>query len=367
MNKKVIIILIVLAVTISIVTYLNYDALEEYIANKQWEMADSIATIQLDSVSQVASGKDLILLTKSSIDLYKNSANKIGSISVVSSELITDSANDYTIIGDKTSGNIYVLKEAQIVWNTQISGTLLDVEINKNGYSAITYTQSGYKSVIRVLKPTGDELCTTFLGSTYAVDVALSNNNKTLAVAEVDTDGIKLASNVKVIEISNNNNDTKFNTVYSDNDSLILDIEYTENNKLLVLKDDGVATIDAENIITENLSYTYSEMVYSTIENSEDIIVVQKSAVGIFGSECKLKIYGEKNEKEYELSSAPQSISAQGKTIALNMGNEVIFVSTNGKLIKRYTLGSQLKDIKLYENGRIAALVFRNKIELIEI
>lgn len=366
MNKRAIIILIILAITISVVTYFNYDAIEEYIENKQWQMADSIATIQLDDVSQVASGKDLILLTKSSIDLYKNSASKIGSISVASSELITDSANDYTIIGDKTSGNIYVLKETQTVWETQITGTLLGVEINKNGYSAITYTQSGYKSVIRVLKPTGDELCTTFLGSTYALDVAISNNNKTLAVAEVDTDGIKLSSNVKVIEITNNN-DAKFNTVYTDNDSLILDIEYTENNKLLVLKDDGVATIDNENTVTENLSYTYSEMVYSTIENSEDIIVVQKSAVGIFGSECKLKIYGEKNEKEYELNSTPQSICAKGKTIALNMGNEVIFVSTNGKLIKRYSLGSQLKDIKLYENGRFAALVFRNKIELVEI
>lgn len=366
MNKKRIIILVALAVMVSVITYLNYDTIEEYIENKQWQMADSIATIQMDDVSQVTSGKNLILLTKSSIDLYKNSANKVGNIQVVSSELISDSANEYTIIGDKTSGNVYVLKEEEIVWETKVTGTILGVEINKNGYSAVTYSQSGYKSVVRVLKPSGEELCTTFLGSTYAVDVTISNNNKSLAVAEIDTDGIKLGSNVKVIEIGNNN-ETKFETVYSDSDSLILDIEYTEKNTLLILKDDGVASIDKDNIVTENLSYDYSKMVYVTIENSEKVIAVRKAAVGIFGSECVLEIYDDKNIKEYELTSTPQGICAQGKTVALNMGNEVIFISTNGKLIKRYTLGSQLKDIKLYENGHFAALVFRNKIELVEI
>lgn len=366
MNKKRIILLIAFAITISIITYFNYEAIEEYIENKEWQMADSIATIQLDDVSQVTSGKDLILLTKSSIDLYKNSANKIGSIEVASSELITDSANEYTIIGDKTSGNAYVLKDEEIIWETKFNGSILGVEINKNGYSAITYSQSGYKSVIKVLKPSGDELFTTFLGSTYAVDVAISNNNKLLAVAEVDTEGIKLASNVKIIEIGSDNQ-KNFNTIYSDNDSLILDIEYTEKNNLLILKDDGVTSIDKENVITENLSYDYSKMVYVTIENGEKIIAIRKAAVGIFGSECVLEIYDDKNIREYELSSTPQGICAEGKTIALNMGNEVIFVSTNGKLIKRYTLGSQLKDIQLYENGRFAALVFKNKIELVEI
>lgn len=366
MNRKRFVIIIVLAIIISIITYFNYDKIEEYIANKQWQMADSIATIQIDDINQVESGKSLIMVTKNSIDLYKDSATKKNTISLVTSEIITSTANEYTVIGDKSSGNIYMLKEEIVVWNSKINGTILDIVVNKNGYVAVTYSQSGYKSVIRVIKPTGDELCTTFLGSTYAIDVAISNNNKLLAVAEVDTEGINISSNIKIIEIGNGN-DTKFNTVYSDSDSLILDIEYTDKNNLLILKDDGVVSIDKENLTKDVLTYDYSEIVYSTIENSENVVAVRKASVGIFGSECVLEIYDEKSKKEYELTATPQNIYAQDETIALNMGNEVIFVGTNGKLIKRYTLGSQLKDIKLYENGSMAALIFRNKIELVKI
>lgn len=366
MNKKKIAIIVALAIITSIITYLNYDKIEEYIVNKQWQMADSIATIQMDDVNQVMNGKNLILLTKNSIDFYKDSANKEKSIPIVTSEILTSVANEYTVIGEKTSGNIYMLKEDIIAWESKANGTILDVVVNKNGYVAVTYYQSGYKSVIKVFKPNGEELFTTFLASTYAIDVAIADNNKLIAVAEVDTEGIRVTSNVKIIEV-NNNNETRFNTIYTDNDSLILDVEYTDKNTLFILKDDGVVSIDKEKNTKNVLTYDYSEIVYSTIENGKNIVVVRKAAVGIFGSECVLEIYDEKGKEEYKLTATPQSICVQNKTIVLNMGNEVIFVGTNGKLIKRYTLGSQLKDIKLYENGNMAALVFRNKIELVKI
>ena len=47
--------------------------------------------------------------------------------------------------------------------------------------------------------------------------------------------------------------------------------------------------------------------------------------------------------------------------------DEVLFFNTNGKLEKRYELENQLLAVKLYNKGNMAALVFRNKIELIKL
>ena len=366
MNKKWTIVIVCVAIIVAIITYLNFDKIEQYIMSKQWQFVDSIATIQADNINQIATGKNLVTLTKNSVDFYKDMDKPINTISVVTSEIITSVANEYTVIADKVSGNVYMIKENQKVWESKVKGTIFDIVVNKNGYVAITYSQVGYKSTIKVLKPNGEELFTTFLGSTYAIDIDIADNNKRLAIAEVNTEGIKLESNIKIVEISNTT-DIKATTVYTAADSLILDIEYTTDNNLYILKDNGIVSIDKDNAIKNILEYTHSEIAYSTIENSENAVAVRKAAVGIFGSESILEIYDEKGKKEYALNTTPQDICVQGKTIALNMGNEVIFVGTNGKLIKRYKLGNQLKDIMLYDNGEMAALVFRDKIELVRI
>ena len=366
MNKKWIVLAVCLAIIVSIITYFSYDKIEEFLENKSWQLADSIATIQLDDIIQVATGKNLITLTKDSIDFYKDTDVIQNSIDIVASEILTSCANDYTVIADKKSGNLYMMKVDTKLWETQIAGEIVDVAVNKNGYAAVTYSQTGYKSIIKVLKASGEELFTTFLASTYAIDVAVADNNKVLAVAEVDAEGITLISKIKIIEIDNTN-ETKSNTIYEEKDSLIMDIEYTNKNELMVLKDTGVMLIDNKNILSNIVEYDYSTVAYSIIENRENAIIIKKASSGIFGSESVLEIYNKDNKKEYNLQSTPQSISAQNKTIALNLGNEVIFVNTNGNLIKRYNLGGQLKDIKLYDNGNMAALVFKNKIELIKI
>ncbi|MBR4110246.1 MAG: hypothetical protein IKK43_00950 [Clostridia bacterium] len=366
MNKKWIVLAVCLAIIVSIVTYLNYDKIEEFLENKSWQLADSVATIQLDNIIQVASGKNLVVLTNDSIDFYKDTDAVNNSLDIVASEIVTSCSNEYTAIADKKTGNIYMMKSDTKLWETKITGEIFDITVNKNGYVAVTYSQTGYKSTIKVLKASGEELFTTFLASTYATDVAIADNNKILAVAEVDTEGITLISKIKIIEIDNVN-ETKSNTIHEEKDSLIMDIEYTNKNELMVLKDTGVMLIDNKMMISNIVEYDYSTVAYSIIENRENAILIRKASTGIFGTESVLEIYDKDNKKEYRLETTPQSISAQNKTIALNLGNEVVFVNTNGNLIKRYNLGGQLRDIKLYDNGNMAALVFKNKIELIKI
>ena len=70
---------------------------------------------------------------------------------------------------------------------------------------------------------------------------------------------------------------------------------------------------------------------------------------------------------EINIQKTPQGIDTMNDKIALNLGDEVLFLNTNGKVVKRYELERQLSEIKLYNKGNCAALVFRDRIELIKL
>ena len=76
--------------------------------------------------------------------------------------------------------------------------------------------------------PQGKELFNTYLSSTRAVDVSISNDNKYLAIAEIDTSGTIIQSNIKIFSIeeakvkAENSNKKNYN---GENNDLITNIK----------------------------------------------------------------------------------------------------------------------------------------------
>ena len=54
----------------------------------------------------------------------------------------------------------------------------------------------------------GNNLFNKYLSSTRLTDVSISNDNKYLALAEIDTSGTVVQSNVKIISIEQTKNDS---------------------------------------------------------------------------------------------------------------------------------------------------------------
>ena len=74
----------------------------------------------------------------------------------------------------------------------------------------------------------------TYLSSTRAVDVSISNDNKYLAIAEVDTSGTMIQSSIKVISIDKASTDptnSLENTYKGEENKLITNIKY-QNKKI---------------------------------------------------------------------------------------------------------------------------------------
>lgn len=369
-NKKYVICFIVMiCICFLTVGYFNYEKIVKFFDDKEWEIADSFATLKIENISQVEAGKALLVLTNSNLQLYNNHAKAEYQEDIITTGILSDSCEDYMVIVIKDTNTIYLIKGTEVVWQKAFDWSVLNVSVNKNGYVSLIYLQSGHKSSIKILKPSGEELFTSYLESSYAIDVEMSNDNKELYIAEVDAEGIKLKSNLKIINVASleSNINQSAETILLGTDDLVVDIEYSNKNQLLILKDTGLATIDDNKKVKEMAKFNEKSTLFSSIKNIDNPIVVETVSTGIFTSETNLKILKDTETVEVNIDRTPQNVDTMNGVIALNLGDEVIFLNANGKVIKRYELGSQLTSVKLYDKGNLAALVFRNRIELIKL
>lgn len=221
---------------------------------------------------------------------------------------------------------------------------------------------------MKIITPAGEELFTSYLASTYALDVSITNDNKFLAIAEINTDGIHVISSIKIINI-NNLQSENVKKIDLEENSLLVDIEYNEKSELLIRTDSKVFIVRDEKI-EELLACDSESVINSTIENKKNIINIEKEENGLFDVKYKLYIYSIGNELEkecYELYDLPKQIKVLNNIIALVMEDELLVINTNGKLIKKCDISRNIKSVVLYDNGKTIGLIFRDKIEFIKI
>ena len=98
------------------------------------------------------------------------------------------------------------------------------------------------------------------------------------------------------------------------------------------------------------------------------IAIIDKQSSGLFSYEYEISMKNQTNSSEnlYILNSdLPKSLLISGSNMAINLGNEVQIVNSNGWLLKRYISSKQINNIVLGDS--IAGIVYKNKIEIISL
>ena len=217
--------------------------------------------------------------------------------------------------------------------------------------------------------PDGKEMFKTYLSSTRTADVTISNDNKHLAIAEVDTSGTIIQSNIKVISIDKAKSDptnSLENTYKGESDKLITNIEYQDKDRLICMYTDNIHMIENNQDITlmENQN---KKMIFQSVELVNHAIQIEEKSSGLFTADSVIHIVNTENrtEKDYTVNAVTKEIYTYGNMIALNLGTEVEFINTDGWLVKRYIANQEITNIVVSNN--IAGIIYRDKIEIIDL
>lgn len=333
---------------------------------------DKVASIELEEIQTTnvyAFNKYIGILNKNKFSIYGASGHEETALEVQINTPIFDSANRFLVIGESNGQKIIMIEDKKIIWEKEIDGNISQVYVNKNGYVATIIVGTSHKSIVQVFNPEGTPLFKIYLASTMAVDVSISNDNKYLAIAEVDTSGTIIQSNIRIISMEKAKTDpinSEEKKYQSDQNKLIINIEYQDKNSIVCMYTDSINKIenDQNTIIFENKD---KKVIAQSITLENNCVAVEEEKSGIFTANSVLNIINvnDGNIKKYTIESAIKEIYAKGNIIAVNLGTEVEFVNTSGWLVKRYIASQEVTKVTISNN--IAAIVYRDKVEIINL
>ncbi len=382
-NKKkiaiiVIILMLLIALIVLIAVYSNNkefrDFMDKYILRKDVYSAN-VPTIELSSGSNInvlAFDNKICVLSENILKQYNTSGKQTSELKIQISNPVYSTNGKYLIIGEKGSQKVYLISEGNIIWEKEVEGNIAKVNVNKNGYASVIVTGTTYKSVIITLDEKGNELFKNFLANTIAIDTSISNNNKYMAYAEINTSGTSVKSNIKVISIENARTENEKPVVYtykSKENSLIINIKYQDKDRLACMFDDSIYLLyddKAEEIL--KLKENNKKIIFADIELSNFVIRMEEESTGLFSAgntvlEILNVLNGKKNNSTIE--GIARDIYCYNDIIAINLGTEVDFLNTTGWLVKRYNSSQEIRNIVI---GRgIAGIVYIDKIEIVNL
>lgn len=333
---------------------------------------DSVATIELDenqTANVYAFNKYIGILNKNKLYIYGSTGSQETSLDVQVNNPLFHSENRFLIIGESGGQKIYLIEDKEIAWESEIEGNITQVYVNKNGYVAVIMSDTSYKSVIQVFNPDGEALFKKFLSSTIAVDVSISNDNKYLAIAEVDTSGTIIQSNIRTIIIEKARTDpenSEEKNYKSEQNRLLVNITYQNNNRIVCMYTDGINVIENDQE-TEVFSNQNKKITAQSAGLNNYFVTIQEESAGIFSANSVINIINveSKDTKTYTVETSVKEMYTKGDIIALNLGTEVEFINTGGWLVKRYIASQEVTNVTVSNN--IAGIIYRDKVEIINL
>lgn len=379
-KKKIIISVIATIIIISIaaisIIYINNKEAREWIDKnilQKEKTQNNLPSIDIEDENNstiYAFNKYIGILNKNNFKIYNNAGKEEKQLTLEISKPIFNCSNRYLAVAEEKGQKLYLIADKEILWEREIEGNISQIAINKNGYVAVTIVDTSYKTVIQLYDSQGNALFKTFLSSTRAVATSISEDNKYLAIAQVDTSGTMIQSNIKVMSIdeAKNNSENTIKDVYeSENNALITNIKYQDKNKLICMYTDKITEIKNDGTEETLQDFKDKKVSFASIELANATAIIEEKSSGLFTADSEVNIINSENKSTslYTAELVTKEIYTNENIIGLNLGSEVDFINTNGWLVKKYKAGQEITSIVL--SNSIAGIIYRDKIEIIDL
>ena len=378
-RKKVIIfsivgLIILICVVLGFIYFLNPSArafIDIHIFRKEIN-SNNLSTIEInpdEDYFYYAYDKYIALLNKNILYTYNSFGQSTSQNEVIISNPIFTSNNKFLAIAENSGNNFYLFSGNNILFQKSLDGNISGISVNKNGYVSIIISGTSYKSIIVALDSKGNEMFRTYLSNNTAICTEISNDNKYLSIAEIDYSGSIIKSVVRNISIETAKSDPTNSVISSFNlpeNILLTNIKYQDKNTIICMCSDGVYSFNVVDSVDNKIFNLENSYEFIDINLKNNLLYTFNTSKG-FSNISVINILNINNSSlnTYEFTGSIKSIYCNNGKIAINTSSEIHFIGPNGWLIKKYESYSEISTIILGDS--IAGVVYRNRIEIIEI
>lgn len=367
--------LIILCVVFVLARYLINDEFRNMVDTKILkkeitENTSNVIEINSDENPSIyAYDKYITVFTKNKLNFYNQDANLVGELDINITTPYITSNEKYLALAEKTGNKLYLISDTGMKWEKEVDGQIYRVSINKNGYVSVLLKNATYKSIVVVYDINGTELFKTYLATSYAICSEISENNRYLAIGQIDYSGTLVKSVVKLIEIDAVKEHKENSIVYtyeSESSKILNNLKFNTKNEVICMFDSYIQKVTA--LSDERLYDISKDDIFIDINLVSDIVIVEKETSGLFSYQYQINIKNTvgKSDNLYILDNdVPKRLKVTQNLICMNLANEVRIINASGWLLKRYTTKSEIQDIVVSDS--IMGIVYNNKIEVINL
>lgn len=311
--------------------------------------------------------KYIVVFSKGVLKIYNQNGEVVSSNDINITSPMMQTNGKYLIIAENGGKKFCVVYDNQILWQESVEGSISKININSNGYVSLIVTNTTYKSLVLVYNQSGKELFRTYVSSTYALCTDISNNNRYLALGEVDYSGTIIKSKVKIISMDLAKNDAEnaiVNRYESEPGEIITDLNYQIGDNVYCKFSNYIQKVT--NNSNERVIDFTDKMLFVDINLKNNVAIFEKQSSGLLSVDYQVRIINLSTKKEtvyFQDLSLINSLKTSKENIGLNFVTSVQILKKNGWLSKRYITGKEIKDIVISDD--IAGIVYKDKIEII--
>ncbi len=273
----------------------------------------------------------------------------------------------HLVLVEKKGKKVFLINDSKIKWNRELDFNINNVNVNENGYVVVTGSNNIYKSIVAVISNEGDELFIIYISSNIVVDAEISNDNKILAIAEVNYSKPIVESIIKYVSVDKAINEPEKSTIktYKQN-KLIIDIAFKNKDILFAHYSKDIYKYTKEK---EEKIYDVSENTqFIDLRSGKNIVVLEQVKEGIFSGEYQLTIINDTGRAKsiYKIGKfVPKELKISMNYIAVNLGQEAIFLTIDGWEKKKYDSNKEIREIIL--SDKVGVVLYKNSIHIIDI
>ena len=380
-NKKRIIIIVIIVIILALIlsagiVYLKNRTVQLWVDKNIFRKEvseNNLPSIEIEEVENTevyAFYKYIGVLKENIFSIYDSIGNKTNELNLEVTNPIFCTNNRCLVVAENEGQKVYLITDKDITWEKTVEGNIAKIDVNRNGYVAVTVVGTSHKSVVILFDNQGNSLFKTFLSSTRVTSTSISNDNKYLALAEVDTSGTVVKSSIKVMDIEKGKNDPDNSikdTYDTENGELVINIKYQDKDRLVCMYADKIDVIKLDKEVETIYSSENKKISFSTVELIDSAVTIEEKTSGLFTADSIVNIINTDNNGiiTYSTDSITKELLTYGNKIALNLGSEVEFINTSGWLIKDYMAEQEIT--KIVVSSSIAGIVYRDRIEVINL
>ncbi len=291
---------------------------------------------------------DLLVCSGNVISLYSGSGTRYISQSAAMEHPVVNSNGALAVAYDAGGSSLYVLGERSLIWSANDLETILSARLNKSGQLTVVTQPSGYRSAVTVYSASYEPVMTIELSSALAMDAALSDDGRTLAILTVGQENGAFATTLEFYGLTYSAGEFTPDLTCSLGAAVALDIKHT-SSLLWCLGEQGLSVVDHE-------GNTYSAIWASRYLRQYDLGGDGFAAVLVgrhrAGSQAELLIIDEKGEtNSLAINEQVLAISAAGRYVAVLTADR-LDIYTSGLELYSSLKGTQAaRNVLMLDNG----------------